>query len=49
MSIGCGLNYTSEEDFAKQYPGMLQHGYTTGYSTMGMARSPEHLKWGFLG
>jgi hypothetical protein len=48
MSIGCGLNYTSEEDFKRQYPAYIQHGYTTGYSTMGMARSPEALRWGFL-
>ncbi len=35
MSIGCGLNYSSEADFAKNYPALLQYGFTTGYSTMG--------------
>ncbi len=51
MSIGCGLNYSSPEDFARQYPAMIQHGYDTGYSTMGMAqrKAPPQLRWGFLG
>lgn len=42
--------YVSQKDFAKHYPFMLQHGYSTAYECMGLmmdSRVPDHAKWGF--
>jgi len=49
MSIGSGINYGSEEDFKKFYPGMLQYGYTTAYQCMALRYEVTmDIAWGYL-
>ena len=50
MSAGCGVDYTSPEQFARLYPGMLQHGFNTAYECVGLIAEgePERLLWGYL-
>ncbi|TKG97022.1 NAD-dependent protein deacetylase of SIR2 family [Puteibacter caeruleilacunae] len=48
MSVPAGIDLMDTKSFAKNYPAMLQYGFTFGYQLMGYPYHDDRLKWGYL-
>ena len=47
LSAAAGYDFTSEERFARAYPGMLQYGFTQKIQMMANFSVGENLLWGY--
>ena len=47
LSATAGYDFTSEERFARDYPGMLQYGFTQKIQMMANFSVGENLLWGY--
>lgn len=48
MSVPAGIDLMDTKSFAKNFPAMLQYGFTYGYQLMGYPYHDDRLKWGYL-
>ena len=47
LSAAAGFDYTDRAQFARDYPGMLQYGFTCKLDMMANFAVPEELLWGY--
>ena len=48
MSVPAGIDLMDTESFARNYPAMLEYGFTFGYQLMGYPYHDDRLRWGYL-
>lgn len=48
LTAAAGIDYADTRLFAREFPAMLQYGFTSQYQLMGFNRWPPELQWGYL-
>ena len=47
LSAAAGFNFSNKDQFARDYPGMFQYGFSCKLDMMANFSVPEELLWGY--